>query len=192
MNQHFSPDWSLRARSGGRKYVTPTERQRFLQTAQTCPDRRVGLFCLLLVYSGCRLSEALAVTASSLDAAEGCIAIRSLKKRGSVVVREVPIPTTLIHELLALQVMDDADRIWPWSRTHAWKQVKAIMSAASISAGPHASPKGLRHGFGVHAIRSGVPLNLVQRWLGHASLSTTAIYANVLGPEEREIAGRMW
>ncbi len=106
--------------------------------------------------------------------------------------REVPIPTTLIHELLALQVMDDADRIWPWSRTHAWKQVKAIMSAASISAGPHASPKGLRHGFGVHAIRSGVPLNLVQRWLGHASLSTTAIYANVLGPEEREIAGRMW
>lgn len=26
----------------------------------------------------------------------------------------------------------------------------------------------------------------------HASLSTTAIYADVLGPEEREIAARMW
>ena len=31
-----------------------------------------------------------------------------------------------------------------------------------------------------------VPLNLVQRWLGHADL------ADVMGAEEREIAARMW
>jgi hypothetical protein len=29
------------------------------------------------------------------------------------------------------------------------------------------------------------PPRLVQRWLGHASLETTAIYADVVGPEER-------
>jgi integrase len=39
---------------------------------------------------------------------------------------------------------------------------------------------------------SAVPLNLVQRWLGHASLTTTAIYLDALGDEEREIAARMW
>jgi site-specific recombinase XerD len=39
---------------------------------------------------------------------------------------------------------------------------------------------------------SGVPLNLLQRWLGHAQLTTTAIYANAIGPEERQIAERMW
>ncbi|WP_296583951.1 tyrosine-type recombinase/integrase [Xanthobacter sp.] len=55
-----------------------------------------------------------------------------------------------------------------------------------------ASPKGLRHAFGVHAVRSGVPLILVQKWLGHEDIATTAIYTNVLGPEEREIAERMW
>jgi site-specific recombinase XerD len=43
----------------------------------------------------------------------------------------------------------------------------------------HAAPKGLRHSFGVNAFQSNVPPHLVQRWLGHASLRTTAIYADV-------------
>jgi integrase/recombinase XerD len=58
--------------------------------------------------------------------------------------------------------------------------------------GPHASPKGLRHGFGVAAVSAGIPLNLVQKWLGHAQLTTTAIYANAVGAEEQDIARRMW
>ena len=53
-------------------------------------------------------------------------------------------------------------------------------------------PKGLRHGFGVNAFQSNVPPHLVQRWLGHASLKTTAIYGDVIGPEERAFAARMW
>jgi integrase/recombinase XerD len=35
--------------------------------------------------------------------------------------------------------------------------------AADLPAGPHRSPKGLRHGFGVHAIASGVPLNMLSK-----------------------------
>ena len=65
------------------------------------------------------------------------------------------------------------------------------MSSVNIT-GPQATPKGLRHGFGVHALHSGVPLNLLQKWMGHASISVTAIYGNAVGPEEREIAKRMW
>jgi integrase len=70
--------------------------------------------------------------------------------------------------------------------------VKHVMADAKIADGPHATPKGLRHGFGIHAIRSGVPLNLVQRWLGHSSMTTTAIYLQAIGDEERTIAARMW
>ncbi|MDT8873452.1 hypothetical protein RAA17_25850 [Komagataeibacter rhaeticus] len=29
-----------------------------------------------------------------------------------------------------------------------------------------------------------MPLNMVQKWLGHAQLSTTAIYADAVGAEE--------
>jgi len=44
----------------------------------------------------------------------------------------------------------------------------------------------------VEAGQKGVPLNIVQRWLGHARMETTAIYANVLGDEERSLARRTW
>ena len=61
------------------------------------------------------------------------------------------------------------------------------MEASGI-AGRHACPRGLRHGFGVGTLQAGVPLTLVQRWLGHARLTTTAIYAEVSGPEEQTFA----
>src|SRR4051794_15880142 len=63
----------------------------------------------------------------------------------------------------------------------AWRQVTAVMAAAGIPPGPHHTPKGLRHGFGIHAISSGVPLNMLCKWMGHASMEVTAIYANALG-----------
>ena len=65
------------------------------------------------------------------------------------------------------------------------------MSQANIY-GPQACPKGLRHGYGIHAVRSGVQLHMLQKWMGHTSMSTTAIYANAVGSEELEIADRMW
>jgi integrase/recombinase XerD len=72
-----------------------------------------------------------------------------------------------------------------------WRRVREVMTQAGIR-GPHGSPKGLRHGFGVAAVTAGVPLNLVQKWLGHAQLSTTAIYADAVGAEEHAIVARMW
>jgi integrase/recombinase XerD len=33
---------------------------------------------------------------------------------------------------------------------------------------------------------------MVQKWLGHAALETTAIYADAIGEEEQTIASRMW
>jgi integrase/recombinase XerD len=72
-----------------------------------------------------------------------------------------------------------------------WRAVRAVMETARIG-GPQASPKGLRHGFGVAAVSAGIPLNLVQKWLGHAQLTTTAIYADAGGAEEKDIARKMW
>ena len=72
-----------------------------------------------------------------------------------------------------------------------WRAGHAVMQEARLD-GPHASSKGLRHGFGVAAVSAGIPLNLVQKWLGHAHLSTTAIYADTVGAEEQDIAQRMW
>ena len=52
------------------------------------------------------------------------------------------------------------------------------MNAAAIR-GLCATPKGVRHGFGIKAVTSEVPLNMTQKWLGHARLDTTALYTKV-------------
>lgn len=186
---------SLYTAAGRRKYVTADERNRFLAASLSCPRGGQRTLCLVLAYTGCRISEALRLIVYGIQRQGGFIAFRTLKKRDRVFVREVPVPDVLFDELEQVHGIADADpatRLWPLSRTRAWHLVKQVMEAADIKGGPHATAKGLRHGFGIHAIGSGVPINLVQRWLGHSSMTTTAIYLDAVGAEEREIAARMW
>ena len=63
------------------------------------------------------------------------------------------------------------------------------MEAADIS-GSHATPKGLRHGFGVRMAMQTRNPRLVQKLLGHSNLETTAIYMDLVGDEARaEVIG---
>lgn len=184
--------------SGSRKYLNALERRRFLQMARRMrPD--VRLFCTTLARSGGRISEALALTPAAIDLDSGVARLETLKRRRRGIVREVPLPANLLRELerefdIRQRQRDAAlarERLWRWSRVTAWRHVKSVMLAAGISGTP-AMPKGLRHAFGVAAFQARVPPNLVQRWLGHASLRTTSIYADVSGPDERAFAARMW
>jgi len=189
----------LHTADGARKYLTAGERDRFLRAADRA-DRQVRTLCMTLAYAGCRLSEALALTVDRVDLAAGVLVIESLKKRRTGIYRAVPVPPALlealdmvhgIRELQGRRGKGQGIPLWPWSRMTGWRAVHAVMEAAGLD-GPHASPKGLRHGFGVAAVSAGIPLNLVQKWLGHAQLTTTAIYANAVGEEEQNIAARMW
>ncbi len=73
----------------------------------------------------------------------------------------------------------------------AYRKIKAVMKEAEIY-GINATPKGLRHAFGIAANQKGIQLNIVQRWLGHADIKTTAIYSEAIGAEERNLAKRLW
>jgi integrase len=117
---------------GARKYLTAGERDAFLRAAEQA-DRQVRTLCMTLAYAGCRLSEALALTADRVDLAAGVLVIESLKKRRIGIYRAVPVPPALLDAL-----------------------------------------------------------DLVQKWLGHAQLTTTALYADAVGVEEKNIARRMW
>ncbi len=189
---------SLYSAAGERKYLTADEQRRFFRAAYML-GRSEFVFCLLLAWSGGRLSEVLATRADSVDLQNEAVAIRTLKRRKPGVVRQVPMPPLVIEELqdlfnlraLQMDVGKAAGRLWSWSRSTAWRRVKRVMHDAGIG-GVAASPKGLRHTFGVRAFERQIPPHLVQRWLGHASLKTTAIYGDVIGEEERKIAERMW
>ena len=57
---------------------------------------------------------------------------------------------------------------------------------------PHSTPRGLRHGLGVHMAMVGVPESQIQKILGHSSPQMTAIYTNVIGKERRELISKIW
>jgi len=189
---------SLHGSTGGRKYLNAAERRRFITAARRA-DPATRLFCFVLRWSGGRISEILALTPASIDIESGVASIETLKRRKRGIVREVPLPPYVLQALnrvfrLTVAQRDPqlaATRIWRWSRTTAWRRVKEVMAGAGI-AGLAAMPKGLRHGFGVNAFQASVPPHLVQKWLGHASLRTTTIYGDVVGPDERAFAARMW
>jgi integrase/recombinase XerD len=189
--------FSLYAPSGARKYLNHAERQRMLAVMATLPVER-ALFCLTLAWTGARVSEVLALSASSFQTERGVVALRTLKRRRHHV-REVPIPPELMSALerhLSVRAAQRDEgcaerRLWPWCRATAWRLVATVMTKAGITGAP-ACPRGLRHGFAVAALQAGVPLNIVQRWLGHSRMSTTAIYADVCGAEEQALAGKLW
>jgi integrase len=190
-------EFSLYSTNGARKYLNRDERQRVLSEMVKFPPDQ-ALFCLTLAWTGARISEVLALTSSSFQIGAGVVAFRTLKRRKHHV-REVPIPPDLMTALnrhFGLSAMDKpvraADsRLWPWHRTTAWRIIKRVMARSTI-AGRHASPRGLRHAFGVNSLAAGMPLNLVQRMLGHSSIATTSIYTQAVGPEERALVARFW
>jgi integrase len=84
--------------TGARKYLTDEERTAFLRQAEKAP-REVRTFCGLLHYTGCRISEALELTADRIDRAAGVVVFESLKKRRKGVYRAVPIPPAFLDAL---------------------------------------------------------------------------------------------
>ena len=186
---------------GNRKYATEAERTAVLRLAKATAPPAVYTYCLVLVLTGARISEVLELTPRHIDLDQRMIVVRSLKKRNRTrpIYRAIPVPSALLHALDTVHDITSAGRdpermrrrIWPWCRTTGWSRLKELFDAAGI-AGPQATPKGFRHGFAVGALLSGVPLNVLQKWMGHEKIETTAIYGEVIGPEERSIAERMW
>jgi len=94
----------------------------------------------------------LALTPAAIDIETGVANLLTLKQRKRGIIRQVPLPPTLLSELdrffkLRLTQRDPqlaTLRLCRWSRTTAWRYVKAVMAAARITGAP-AMPKGLRH-----------------------------------------------
>lgn len=155
---------------GARKYLVPSERAAFVRAAlQEEPE--FAAFCLTLAITGARISEVLALGPAGVDAANEGIVFRTLKQRGSRRFRIVPAPSFLIELLVAQRSQKLDDRLWSFRRTYAWHAVKVVMKTAGIC-DMQCQPKALRHGFAVDAVLNGVPLNILQRWMGHAQLET--------------------
>ena len=172
----------------GRKYLTAAERKRFLAAVRTHPKPAVQTLAQTLALTGCQVSEALAhpglrrrprserAPDRDAQAPESPLARRS-RPGGPDYALE------LVHRLRRAQGSP--------RRARGNRQVDALMRTAGIE-GPQACPRGLRHSYGVAAVTAGVTFPTIAAVLGHASLSTTAIYTTAIGAEARELVSRVW
>lgn len=142
----------------------------------------------LMAVCGLRRGEALAVTPESVDAARRVLHVRQQIQRGRLCVvktatsaRDVPLQRGMLGLLLG------RDEYGTTSASQLARAHARVVAAAGV---PAVTPHELRHTCASTMICAGVPMMVVQRYLGHSSYQVTAdIYGHVAGDDLRAAAG---
>jgi integrase len=127
----------------------------------------------MLIYAGLRIGEAQALRWSDMQLGLRQIAVHGgfhdLKTESSD--RDVPIPDPLAEALGAHALQhphDPADLVFPGQLGNYWQARPVWLETCKRAGIAECRLHDLRHNFGVHAARSGVPLARLQRLMGHA------------------------
>ena len=141
-----------------------------------------------LYSTGCRISEAIAVTWGEIDFAKGTVIVTGKGAKDRLVILGRPALAAL-EELRGesaardgAQAADGApvfvsDSGRPLSARFVERRMKRYLAEAELPT--DLTPHKLRHSFATHLLDAGADLRSVQEMLGHASLSTTQIYTHV-------------
>jgi len=171
--------------------LTDAEISRFLAATHVAggdgrAEQKRRLFCRLLFYTGCLLTEALAVERRHVDLRAKLVAFRTLKTRQKEpTIRTLSIPLPWIEEAVIVADLtnkkgDPCERVWTMGRTTAWRAVKDAMARANIS-GEIATPIGLRHSFALRQLQGGATLGQVRDFLGNSSYDSMLGFSELLG-----------
>jgi integrase len=146
------------------------------------------LFFHLLVYSGLRISEFLALTWADIHLDQRTLSVNKRVYHGKIDapksaygVRTIPLTRDLVHRLkahkLASSYSAEGDLVFPSTDgTHLQPSnvARRVFKPAAIAAGvPWASFHTLRHTCGTLLARNGRPTHEIREWLGHHSASFT-------------------
>jgi site-specific recombinase XerD len=142
--------------------------------------------------AGLRIREALALAEHDLDPRRGSVLVRHGKggRRREVGMDEwawdelrpwLDVRTELpIGPLFC--VIDGPTRGRPWSGAAVRTEFRRVAAQAGVRR--RFAPHQLRHAHALELAREGVPLNIIQRQLGHSNLGTTSIYLQGIDPDE--------
>jgi site-specific recombinase XerD len=157
-----------------------------------CHGWRVRAMIVVLWRAGLRIQEALALWEHDLDARRGSVLVRSGKGGRR---REVGMDEWGWEQLrpwLAARVqlpvgplfciIDGPTRGRSWSSAGVRVEFRRLAVEAGVRR--RFAPHQLRHAHAVELAPERVPLNVIQRQLGHANLGTTSIYLQGIDTEE--------
>ncbi len=172
------------------EYLEQAEVEALIRAA---PNPQAALLMLTQWRSGLRVTEALALEASDLVLESDRPTLRVRQGKGSKT-RLVPVHPELsgaYRTVLAFGGRREG-RIVEAGRTTAWRWTaeakKRAEELGAIAPGRKVSTHTLRHSAARHWLAHGVPINIVSRWLGHKSLTTTLIYLEILPDPLGDIA----
>lgn len=150
-------------------------------------DNAVYRMALMTAYAaGLRITELVTLKAEHLDSARMLLHVELGKGQKS---RLVPLSEVLLEQLRDYWRTDrpkgkgspwlfpGEDPARPLHVTTIQNACKRARAAAGLT--KHVTPHTLRHCYATHLLEAGVDLRTVQALLGHATLSTTAIYTHV-------------
>ena len=154
---------------------------------QTAQGRRDHALLQFLYNSGARAEEAARLKIMDLDLTPPA-SVRLIGKGNKE--RRCPLWQATVLELQALITnRDPAEPVFrnrcrqPITRYGIHTMVERHVKSAGIHVPSlrkkRVSPHTIRHATAVHLLRSGVDINTVRAWLGHVSLDTTNIYAEI-------------
>lgn len=128
----------------------------------------------IYLYTGMRLAELVRLNWRDVNIGERLIHIRESKARKE---RMVAMPMGLVDVLVAYGVQDIGP-VCHYSSGYISHLFKDMARKAALDESVHLH--GLRHSYGTYAAHAGVPLDVIQRNMGHSSMRTTEIYKDVL------------
>lgn len=160
---------------------------------ETPTGARDGAFVFLLWCTGLRIAEACDLAADAIDRRRGTVWVACGKGGKS---RTIVTPRPSRAEL-----WQRLDRWMRFRNSHAWtdsplfcnlhgqrldesymrKTMGTLAARANLKVRFH--PHGLRHTFAASMHLAGVPLDVIQRQLGHNDLSITGAYLRRIAPE---------
>lgn len=170
---------------------------------QTARKPQIRAFLTTVYSCGLRLSEALNLEVSDIDAERMTVRVRDGKGAKE---RYVPLPASTLAVLRDYWTTHRNRRlIFPaLGRRHDQGPTAGKPMAMSSVQGAlrrilkqlpkirkHATIHTLRHSYATHLIEAGVNLRIVQQYLGHASLVNTMIYLHVTDFGNDDASGRI-
>ena len=173
------------------EYLEAAEVQAVLDAA---PNPRAKLLILLQWRAGLRVSEALALEPRDLSLDTDRPTLRVRQGKGGKA-RVVPVHPELQAALIAVLNYADVGRgkIISASRSTAWRWVKQAAFGAEVygrlSPGRRVGTHTFRHSYARHLLMHGTPINHLSRWLGHASITPTLVYLELVPDPAGNLAG---